>query len=83
MFILIMTLLVMLASSFLFLIAKSGIKHYFSLYRNENDAKKLNLLTLILFLIIFVGSTLICTYHFNKMRYNSEIQTEVKNGVRR
>jgi heme/copper-type cytochrome/quinol oxidase subunit 2 len=79
-----MNVLALMATAVLYVVAKAGIKHYMILYQNESDVKKLNLITNLFAVTIFILMLLSCTLMITKVGYNtSNNNMEVENGIRR
>jgi heme/copper-type cytochrome/quinol oxidase subunit 2 len=82
--IILMNVLALMATVALYVVAKAGIRHYMVLHQNESDVKKLNLITTLSVVIIFILMLLSCTLMITKVGYNtSNNNMEVEHGIRR
>lgn len=82
--IILMNAIALLATVALYVVAKAGIRHYMVLHQNEPDVKKLNLITNLSVVIIFILMLLSCTLMITKVGYNtSNNNMEVEHGIRR
>jgi len=82
--IILMNVLALMATAALYVVAKAGINHYMILHQNESDVKKLNLITNLSVVIIFILMLLSCTLMITKVGYNtSNNNMEVEHGIRR